>query len=116
MGECTLCGAGASEADRTIDACARCGAALCDACAQVEGEAGEDARWLCPECRRIELAVEMHDALLDAAERAEKLLSRIILTLKGHALYTRSRAEEIGALHEDLTDLIARAHRAEEPT
>ena len=114
MGECTLCGASASEQDRVFGACARCGIALCEACALREGEADEGARWLCPECVKTELAVALYDELLDAAERTEKLLSRIILTLKGHALYTRSRAKEIDDLHQDLTDLIARAHRTED--
>jgi hypothetical protein len=109
-----VCGAAPSETDRAFGTCARCGAVLCDACAQHNGETDEDVRWLCPDCHRIEVAVEMHDDLLDAVERTEKLLSRIILTLKGHALYTRSRAEEIGALHQDLTDLIVRAHRTED--
>ena len=114
MGECTLCGASASDRDRALGVCARCGAVLCDACAQQEGAAEGDGRWLCPACDKIEVALALHDELVDAAERTEKLLSRIILTLKGHALYTRSRAEEIGELHQDLTDLIARAHRAED--
>jgi hypothetical protein len=110
MSECVLCGATEDAQDRALAACARCGAAICEACAETVGE-GEI---LCPACAEIELAVALHADLLDAVERTEKLLSRIILTLKGHALYTRSRAEEIGQLHQDLTDLIARAHRLDD--
>ncbi len=114
MSNCTLCGASDAQRDRALGVCARCGVAICAQCAQIERDADGIARWLCPACARIEIAVDLHDELLDAVERTEKLLSRIILTLKGHALYTRSRAEEIGHLHQDLTDLIARAHRFED--
>ncbi|MBN1640688.1 MAG: hypothetical protein JXA09_05590 [Anaerolineae bacterium] len=105
MSACTVC-----DAAEAGGACARCGAAICEACAQIARQADGSTRWLCPTCAKVEVAVELHDELLDAVERTEKLLSRIILILKGHALYTRSRAEEIGQLHQDLTDLIARAH------